>query len=106
MILYWDNQLALYELGPNNETILLNPNGDSLIHYDLLLNGTDNQMPNQTVTGDGSILTVGLADGRYAPMTSMQFFDNDATPGLDSTLIGQGNSLELYVFSPAVWVWD
>jgi len=31
----------------------------------LTVNGTNNQMPNQTLTGANSVLTEGLADGRY-----------------------------------------
>lgn len=52
------NQLLLYDQATTPAVkITLDPAGTSTFAKSVVLNGTDNQMPNQTITGPGSVLT-------------------------------------------------
>jgi hypothetical protein len=61
-----DNKLQLFdqEVVPVAR-ITLDPVGDSILSNSIIVNGADNRMPNQAITGGSSILTKALADGRY-----------------------------------------
>jgi len=57
------------------------------------INGVDNELPNQTLTGTASILTRGLADSRYLPIsggsiTSLAYFTGSGATGTDSVAMG------------------
>ena len=45
--------------------IQLNPIGTSIFNQALIVKGSDNRMPNQILADPSSVLTEGLADGRY-----------------------------------------
>jgi hypothetical protein len=59
-----DHSLALYNQA-NQWKVWLNPNGSSIFQNSLTVNGNNNLMPNQTLSGDGSVLTRKLGDVRY-----------------------------------------
>jgi hypothetical protein len=60
------NALVLYDQSATpTAKITLNPLGTSTFSNSLLLNGTDNEMPNQTVVNSSSVLTKGMADSLY-----------------------------------------
>jgi hypothetical protein len=59
-----NNALKLYNSSGTTE-ITLSPTGTSSFANSLTVNGTDSEMPNQTLVNGSSILTEGLADGRY-----------------------------------------
>jgi hypothetical protein len=66
------NTLTIYDRASTpNAAITLNPTGTSTFAQSLTGNGTNNLLPNQTLTGAGSILTEGLGDARY--LTSSNF---------------------------------
>ncbi len=61
-----NNVLVLYDHSSTPVSkVTLNPLGTSTFSNSITLNGTDNQMPNQILTGDGSVLTQSLGDARY-----------------------------------------
>ena len=62
-----DRSNALHLFLPDGTAvgILLDPTGASSFSNSVVLGGTNNLMPNQTLTGSNSILTLGLADDRY-----------------------------------------
>ena len=62
------NALTLYDqVSPTpNATIVLDPLGTSSFGTSATFNGANNLMPVQQITGSASVLTVGLADGRYS----------------------------------------
>jgi hypothetical protein len=65
------NTLTIYDRASTpNAAITLNPTGTSTFAQSLTGNGTNNLLPNQTLTGAGSILTEGLGDARYAPTST------------------------------------
>jgi hypothetical protein len=59
------NQLLLYGSDGTTVGMTLNPAGDSTVANSVVINGTDNRMPNQTLTGNSSVLTRTLGDARY-----------------------------------------
>jgi hypothetical protein len=59
------NQLILYGSDGTTVGMTLNPAGDSTVANSVVINGTDNRMPNQTLTGNSSVLTRTLGDARY-----------------------------------------
>ncbi len=60
------NQLQLFDQAATPVVgITLDPVGTSIFAHSLVVNGTDNRLPNQTLTGQDSLLTQGLADSRY-----------------------------------------
>ena len=65
MLLDGTNALSLFQTNGTTVGIFLNPAGVSSFAGSLVLSGTNNLMPNQTLTGSNSILTRGLADQRY-----------------------------------------
>ena len=68
--------------------ITLNPLGGSTFENSVALNGTDNQMPNQTLTGTSSVLTEGLGDGRYVPLGTSLVIGSSASANTDSIALG------------------
>lgn len=61
------NELVLYNQASTPVAkIILNPLGASTFQNSLTVNGTDNEMPNQTLVNGNSVLTESLADSRYA----------------------------------------
>jgi len=87
-----NNELVLYNQASTPVAkITLNPLGTSTFVNSLTVNGTDNEMPNQTLVGANSVLTRGLADSRYLSFssgaTSLSLFGASAT-GLDSVAFG------------------
>ena len=93
MTLDQNNVLKLYDgtLSEPSALITLNPFGTSTFENSVVINGEDNQMPNQTVTSGSSILTVDLADLRYLSLNSDSFslFSATAT-GSNSIAFGWG----------------
>lgn len=70
-------------------------NGNTEISGNLLSNGADNTLPNQTLTGDTSILTQGLADGRYVKPATLGSYLTTATAG--TTYLTQTNASTTYL---------
>jgi len=66
------NNLVIYSAGASpTAKITLNPGGTSTITGSVTINGTTNTMPNQTLTGSGSVITEGLGDSRYLSSSAM-----------------------------------
>ena len=59
------NALTLFVADGTSMGIFLNPGGVSSFSGSLLVNGTNNLMPNQTLSDSNSVLTRRLADDRY-----------------------------------------
>ena len=94
------NELSLLNDTTADYDVILNPNGDSYLKHNLVLDGTDNQMPNQTIVDDDSILNIGLADDRYAPIGSIgSLLDGNGDSVPDSIVIGNGS----YVTPTTSW---
>jgi hypothetical protein len=83
MRLSQDHSLVLYD-SLNAWKVWLNPNGNSVFQNSLTINGNNNLMPNQSLSGDGSILTRKLGDGRYVVKESSSF-----SLGMGNSVIGQ-----------------
>jgi hypothetical protein len=84
--------LYLYD-GNGQGNIALNPIGSSIFQNSVTINGNNNLMPNQTLFGDGSVLTRKLGDGRYVMKWSDKTALGYATAtGNFSTALG-GDSL-------------
>ena len=62
-----NNTLTLWDQSSptQNANIVLNPLGSSTFANSVTVNGTDNEMPHQTLVNADSVLTEGLADSRY-----------------------------------------
>jgi hypothetical protein len=89
MMLDATNTLTIYNRASTPAAgITLNPAGTSTFTQSLTANGTNNLLPNQTLTGAGSILTEGLADARY--LTSSTFM---IAPFVDSYGAGSDYSI-------------
>ena len=85
-----NNALRLYDQSSTPEPrITLDPLGTSTFENSIVINGTDNQMPYQTLTGESSVLTEGLADARYLSNASstVSLFGGTAT-GVNSIAWG------------------
>lgn len=82
--------LTVYDPSTSTAKIVLNPQGTSTFAGNLTLSGTNNQMPNQTLTAASSVLTEGLADGRYLSITG----------SLVTTATGTG--ISIYPAGPAM----
>ena len=97
MLLDEDNVLLLFDPGtdPREAGVELNPAGDSFFSNDVVMEGTNNSMPNQTVVNGDSVLTKGLADELYASPSGMfHFYDTSGdVPGNDTFFIDFNNSL-------------
>jgi hypothetical protein len=94
------NKLLLYDQATTpTAKITLDPIGTSTFAQSVTLNGTDNRMPNQTITGPGSILTqaTGLtqtaADGIYLrqDLTSLSIAGGSVS-GYNSTGMSAGDA--------------
>ncbi len=87
------HQVFLYPnlAGTTVPSITLDPSGTSTFQGSLLLNGTNNQMPNQTNSGNASILTVGLGDSRYLKPGTMSMGTGNNV-GVDAVAIGLLNT--------------
>lgn len=59
------NVLTLFQTNGTTEGVVLSPDGVSSFVGSVVISGTNNRMPAQTLTGSDSILTRGLADQRY-----------------------------------------
>jgi len=96
MTLDGDHKLILYDQSSTPVAMItLDPMGASTITNSLTVNGTDNQMPNQTLTGTTSVLTVGLADSRYFPIggtMALSVFPGASATGIDSVALGDTTS--------------
>jgi len=68
MTLDQNNQLLLYS--GTTAGITLNPSGASAFAGSVTISGTDNELPNQVLISGSSILTQGLADGRYLSLSA------------------------------------
>ena len=67
-----NNTLTLFDQSSTPVAkITLNPLGTSTFANSVTLNGTDNEMPNQTLVNSNSVLTEGLADNRYVSSGSI-----------------------------------
>jgi len=89
-----NNNLVIYSSGSSpTAEITLNPTGTSTFANSVTLNGTNNLMPNQTLTGTGSVLTEGLGDGRYLSVsaTSIALFPSATATGTNA--VAMGNSV-------------
>lgn len=92
-----NNTLTLYNQAASpTANITLNPLGTSTFQNSLTVNGTDNEMPNQALVNANSVLTRGLADGRYlvagaGGATSLSFFSSSSATGTDSVALGQSS---------------
>ncbi len=101
MSLSGSNTLTLFDQSSTPVAkITLNPLGGSTfansltVTGTLTVNGTNNQMPNQTLTGANSVLTEGLGDGRYlsnAP-TSLALLPGASATGTDAIALGYNTS--------------
>lgn len=106
MFLDGTNTLSLYLPDGSAVGIFLDPAGESTFAGSVTLSGTNNLMPNQMLTGDDSVLTRTLADGRYlsAGATTLAIGGTNfvvstngrvgvgtATPSYDISLNGQSN---------------
>jgi hypothetical protein len=67
MTLDSSGNLVLYSNGTNEITLSPAPTGTSTFSGSVIINGTNNTMPSQSLTGstNSSILTEGMADSRY-----------------------------------------
>jgi len=86
------NDLVLYDQSsPPVAKITLSPTGTSVFATSVTFEGIDNQMPNQTVVGAGSVLTVELADARYLSSSSsaLTLFPNATATGIHSAAFGE-----------------
>lgn len=88
------NQLLIYKLNDptNGIGITLNPDGTSIFENSVVIKGTDNQLPNQTITAGGSLLTVGLADQRYVLKGTLSFGNGTSAAGVSATALGDGTN--------------
>ena len=71
MTLTGTNTIVLWNPSASQSAgIVLNPNpaGSSTFSGSIIVNGTNNQLPNQSVIGSASIVTKGYADTAYAPI--------------------------------------
>ncbi len=59
------NVLTLFQTNGTTEGVVLSPDGTSSFVGSVVISGTNNRMPAQTLTDSDSILTRGLADQRY-----------------------------------------
>ncbi len=60
-----DHVLTLLQADCTTAGVVLDPDGSSTFAGSLVISGTDSRLPNQTLTGAGSIITQGLGDARY-----------------------------------------
>jgi hypothetical protein len=82
-----NNALVLYNQASSPVAqITLNPLGTSTFANSLTLNGANNLMPNQFLTGSGSVITESLGDSRYVLGSSVVV--GSATTGGSGPTIG------------------
>ena len=75
----WVGTDPLFEVGNGNS----GAPSDALVVYkngNMTANGSDNEMPSQTVVNANSVLTVGLADSRYSGGGGSNFSDDNELP--------------------------
>jgi len=96
-----NNNLVIYSTGSSpTAKITLNPGGTSTFTGSVTLNGTGNTMPNQTLTGSGSVITEGLGDSRYAPLSSFSIGSVSWGAGPAPTMgINGGSATGAYSFA-------
>lgn len=87
-----DHSLALYN-SSSQWKVWLNPNGNSIFQNSLVVNGNNNLMPNQTLNGDGSVLTRKLGDQRYVAKGASKTALGYATATGDTATAFGGDSL-------------
>jgi len=93
MVLGADNTLVIYDQASTPAVgITLNPAGVSTFEQSVLVNGADNRLPNQTLVDENSILTVILADGRYAKAGSLVVLGSGSASGSYSLSSGNGTT--------------
>ena len=79
-----DHSLVLYDSYGQWKIWLVPGGNNSVFQNSLTINGNNNLMPNQSLSGDGSILTRKLGDGRYVVKESSSF-----SLGMGNSVIGQ-----------------
>jgi hypothetical protein len=88
------NRLYLYDIPSNTPSIALAGNLDQESQFGgkVVFLHEDNQMPNQTLTGTGSILTQGLGDSRYVQKgQALALFPTSTATGSQSLSLGSGS---------------
>lgn len=89
-----NNALTLFDQASTPVAkITLNPLGTSTFANSVTLNGTNNTMPNQTLTGSGSVITEGLGDSRYASSSSVSPLISDITIGSGPVYSGTASNM-------------
>jgi hypothetical protein len=88
------HRLTLYDVAGNGDSanVILDPAGTSVFQKAVNFNGTDNQMPSQTLTGAATVLTANLGDQRYlrSGTWSLTFGRNSTASGADAVALGFG----------------
>lgn len=90
-----NNKLVLYDQSSTpNAKITLNPLGTSTLANSVTINGTDNEMPNQTLVNANSVLTESLGDARYVPLSaeSLALGMNATANGANSVAFGSNSN--------------
>jgi hypothetical protein len=89
-----DNALQLYHPTTELPGVILSPDDDSWFANNVVMDGTDNIMPNQTPDSEYSVITRKLGDARYVrPLGQIEFVDVESSGVRDSLLLGRGNYL-------------
>lgn len=78
-----------------SNALVVRRNGNTEVSGNLLSSGTDNTLPNQALTGASSILTQGLADGRYVRPAALDSYLTTTTAG--STYLTQSGATSIYL---------
>jgi hypothetical protein len=92
MTLDANNKLSLYN-SSGSANVVLSPAGTSTFSNSITVNGTDNEMPNQTLVNSNSVLTRGLADDRYLSVSTgaLAAFSTSSATGSDAISLGVGS---------------